>query len=166
MSGGRHPKSVSTPNVPAVSSAERKTSGLDNANTVGGTSASANVLGSFFPFSVDRHPSPSARKSDKPRTNPMNDVVMAKKENASTSAFAVSDVDRSAASGSEKASTAPPLRATASIAALASSAETFPRSAVSHNTNMANGIAVPATMAVLARRPSPSIIDATVGTTL
>ena len=94
----------------------------------------------------------------------MNDVVMAKK-NASTSAFAVSDVDRSAASGSESLH-----RTSASRHRVHRRPRVLgrdvPESAVSYNTNMANGIAVPATMAVLARRPSPSIIDATVGTTL
>lgn len=79
----------------AESSAERNTSGYEMAKTVGGMSATANGLGSFLsPVGICK---PSARKSVRPRTNPRNEVLMAKKEKPCTSAAAVKEVSLSVA---------------------------------------------------------------------
>ena len=91
---------------------------------------------------------------------------MAKNENPDTSAAAAGDVACSAASGSAIASIAPPERATASRASSACAWDTEPRSAASHSTNIANGIAVPAMSATFAFLASPSSEVATTGTTL
>lgn len=68
------------------------------AKTVGGMSATANGLGSFLsPVGICK---PSARKSVSPRTNPRNEVLMAKKEKPCTSAAAVAEVPLSVAGAS------------------------------------------------------------------
>jgi hypothetical protein len=55
MSGGMHPNNVSTPNVPAESSADRNMSGYDTANMVGGTSVRTKGRGLLLPEGYGMH---------------------------------------------------------------------------------------------------------------
>lgn len=151
IAAGKIPNNIRTPYVPAKSNALKKISGFNSENTIGGTIV--NKYGTGCCPRPDGSLSKSERKSVRPKTNPIYEVPIARKENVSTIGPKIPLVERNCSNGS---STWTPLEFRCEI---------VPRITASHTRNIAKGMLVPNRIALLTFGRFPSRFVQRTGTT-